>query len=95
MKILLILVVLIASLTSISANALYIDENALSTTIIVLLLGKEEANIVNKDSQAYFNTGEVSPYLSQKIKDICISNDSLSEEDALDALIINAQNALK
>lgn len=55
---------------------------------------REAVQIIN-DSQNYQQTGKLSMFLDEKIKDTQASNESLSEAEALDSLISDALVILK
>lgn len=50
---------------------------------------------VLEDSQKYMQSGEVTAYLSQKIKEVQESDSSLSADEALDALVAGAEKFIK
>jgi hypothetical protein len=58
--------------------------SAISSSMIVLL---KEAQAVVDDSQGYIQTGKLSAFLSQKIKDVKELNSELSDEEAIDLLL--------
>lgn len=51
---------------------------------------RKEALQIVEDAQNYVQSGELSLFLGQKIKDVQTTNESLSNEEALDSLITNA-----
>ena len=55
---------------------------------------KEAAQVIN-DSQELIQSGKMSAFLSQKIKDIQAQDASVSDQDALDALISVSEHILK
>lgn len=50
---------------------------------------------VLEDSQKYMQSGEVTAYLSQKIKEVQDLDSSLSADEALDALVASAEKFVK
>lgn len=56
---------------------------------------EKQAQIVLNDAQAFFQDGSLSVFLSQKIKDAQSINKGISEADALEMLINEAQAILK
>lgn len=73
-----------------------------STSGVLTSLGLEcnfmvckEANQVIEDTQIYSQTGELSVFLNQKIKDVQTLNNEFSEEEALDLLVSNSLAILK
>ncbi|MDO9181160.1 MAG: hypothetical protein Q7U04_02065 [Bacteriovorax sp.] len=75
---------------------------AVSTTGGMTTSGKEcelvvckEAGQIVEDSQDYLQTGELTVYLGQKIKDIQSTDESLSEVEALEFLVKRAVEILK
>lgn len=69
-----------------------IGENAGSTTG-----PHKEAQQIIQDVQEYNQTGIKSPFLNQKIKDIQLlsEDEGVSEENAMDTLILNSLEILK
>jgi hypothetical protein len=59
----------------------------LSSASLIGNNGKIEAEQVIRDSQDLAQTGELSVFLNQKIKELQSQDNSLSEQDALDQLI--------
>ena len=55
---------------------------------------KAQANLVINDFQLAMNTGIVSLFLSEKIQGIQSQNEDISESEALDILLENAQETL-
>jgi hypothetical protein len=97
-------IVLALSLTSLSSFALEtIGATAVSGTATVLtttgICGdcniKKEAKQVVEDAQQYQKSGKVSPLLEEKIEAKIEQNNELSEEDALDLVIIEAKSQLE
>lgn len=55
----------------------------------------KQAAVVINDSQEFFQSGKLSAFLGQKIKDAQVVNPGASEEEALDMLINEAEAILK
>lgn len=75
---------------------------AISTTGGMTTSGKEcelmvckEAGQIVEDTQNYLQSGELTVYLSQKIKDVQSTDESLSEVEALEVLVTNSVEILK
>ncbi len=58
-------------------------------------LPEKQAEIILNDSQEYFQSEKLSSFLGQKIKDLKASDESLSDDDAIDLLVNEARQILK
>lgn len=75
----------------------------ISTTGGMTTSGKEcevivpckEAGQIVEDTQNYLQSGELTVYLSQKIKDVQSTDESLSEVEALEVLVTKSVEILK
>ncbi len=56
---------------------------------------KQEAALIINDSQEYMQSGIMTSFLTQKIKDIQAQDSSVSDQDALDALVSVSEQILK
>jgi hypothetical protein len=65
-----------------------------ATSATTVTLPKLQAAIVLNDAQEAMQSGKVSTFLAQKIKDVQTSNSTMSESDALEIVIADAQEIL-
>ena len=89
-------------LLSVNAFAYSLADSTVLTTASPLLtsvtssggLEKAQANIVLNDAQELMQSGKMSVFLSQKIREVQNANAGSSEEEALDVLINTAESLL-
>lgn len=77
---------------SVPTPTLFVTEATLSTSGLKLL---KQAEMVLNDSQEFIQTGNLTAFLGQKIKDTQSLNAGISKEEALDLLISDAESQLK
>lgn len=99
MKKLIAIVTVILSVNSFAASfvgttLLPTQSLALSSVSTAGNVQKEAAQVIN-DSQELIQSGKMSAFLNQKIKDIQSQDSSVSDQDALDALISVSEQILK
>jgi hypothetical protein len=58
-------------------------------------MGKLQAAIILNDAQQLIQTGKVSILLAQKIKDVQATNTEISESEALEIVVVRAEEILK
>lgn len=98
MKILIAIISIFATANSFAAS---LNDSSAVTTVLpyatsatTVTLPKLQAAIVLNDAQEAMQSGKISTFLAQKIKDIQSSNSTMSESDALEVVIADAQEIL-
>lgn len=109
MKKLLIALTLATSLSSFQTKAAEAIPAFAAVTSVLALMGpsmftttdmeestnKKQALQIVEDAQIHYQYGETSVFLKQKIRDVQLSNQALSEDEALDALVAVSIEMLK
>lgn len=95
MKSLLVLVSIVMS-GSVFANSIAqtVSSPLMSSAATSLGLAEKQAEIVLNDAQEYLLSGAASSFLSQKIKETKTLNSDLSESEALEILLQDAEKIL-
>ena len=95
MKTLLVLVSIIMSGTALANSiAQTVSSPLLSSAVSSLGLAEKQAEIVLNDAQEYLLSGTASSFLDQKIKETKSLNSDLSETEALEILLQDAEKIL-
>lgn len=99
MKKLIALTVLTLSVNTFAAS--FVGTTLLPTESLALTTAassgnpQKQAALIINDTQEYMQSGVMTPFLSQKIKDIQAQDSSVSDQEALDALVSVSEQILR
>ena len=99
MKTFLIAITLMSSIVSTQTHAAAVV--AIGTTVLTsgsltaFTAGVRKAQIIANDGQEYYNSGTLSPELAEAVKNVLETQTDLSQDEAVDLLMNEAEELLK